>query len=253
MEHTMIIDTHIHLYDDVYTDKLDEVIREAIDNDIGKMIVVGFDKESSYKAVQMANDYEFIYAAVGVHPTEVKKISDFSWINELAKDPRVVAIGEIGLDYYWDSSYKELQKTQFIKQIEIARNLNLPIIVHSREAQEDTYDILKENQTLGVLHCYAYDVSLAKKFVSMGYYLGIGGVVTFKNSKNIKEVVKEIDLEFLVSETDGPYLAPSPFRGKVNQPKYLINIVEEIANLKEKDLEFVKDKLARNANKLFNL
>lgn len=251
----MIIDTHIHLYDERYQENLEEIIQDALDNDVGKMIIVGFDYESSKQAIALADKYPFMYASVGLHPSEVHKEKDIelNWLLELARNPKVVAIGEIGLDYYWDKTYLETQKEMFIKQIHLAKKLDLPIIVHSRDASLDTYNILKEYQTKGVLHCYSQSVEMAREYVKLGYYLGIGGVVTFKNSKEIKEVVRAIDLEYLLSETDGPYLAPTPFRGKLNKPSYLRYIIEEISVLKKLDVEKTKKELEQNANKLFNL
>lgn len=251
----MIIDTHIHLYDERYNDILDEVIKEAESVGVKKMIIIGFDYSSSIKAVELANKYPFFYASVGLHPSEVQKTkeSPVSWLSELAKNKKVVAIGEIGLDYYWDKTYSELQKKYFIEQINCAKELNLPIIIHSREASKDTYEILKQNTIPGVLHCYSQSLEMAKQYIKLGYYIGIGGVVTFKNSKELKEVTKEIDLDYLLTETDGPYLAPHPFRGKLNKPSYLKYVVSEISSLKNLDEEIVKKRLAQNAERLFGI
>ncbi|MGD9604918.1 MAG: TatD family hydrolase [Bacilli bacterium] len=251
----MIIDTHIHLYDEKYENNLEEIINNAQKKGVMKMIVVGFDYDSSKKAVQMADEFPFLFASVGLHPSEVQKHmdKDLTWINELAKNPKVVAIGEIGLDYYWDQSYKLLQQKQFIAQIKIAKELNLPIIVHNRDATNDTFQILKQEKPRGVLHCYSGSLEMAKEFVKMGFYLGIGGVLTFKNSKEIKRVVSEIDLEYLVSETDGPYLAPTPFRGTTNKPEYLTLIIEAIGALKNLDFDLVEKQLQINAENLFNI
>jgi len=249
----MIIDTHIHLYDSRYQDDLDNIINEAIENDVKKMIIVGYDYNSSLKAIEMAKEYDFMYAAVGLHPSEVKEENDIDWVKELVKFPKVIAIGEIGLDYYWDKTYQEQQKNVFIKQISIANEFNLPVIVHSRSASSDTYEILEKYRTRGVLHCYSSSLEMAREFVKIGYYLGIGGVLTFKNSKEIKDVVKEIDLKYILSETDGPYLAPSPFRGKLNKPSYLIYIIDEISKIKNIDVSLVKTILEQNTKDLFNI
>lgn len=251
----MIIDTHIHLYDERYQEDLEEIIEDALANDVRKMIIVGYDYESSKKALALADLYPFMYASVGLHPSEVHQEKDLelNWLLALARNPKVVAIGEIGLDYYWDKTYLELQKEMFIKQIQISKELDLPIIVHSRDASFDTYIILKRYQTKGVLHCYSQSVEMAREYVKLGYYLGIGGVVTFKNSKEIKEVVRTIDLKYLLSETDGPYLAPTPFRGKLNKPSYLRYIIEEISILKALDVENTKKVLEENANRLFKI
>lgn len=251
----MIVDTHIHLYDEKYENDLPMVMDNALKKGVSKMIVVGFDFLSSQKAVQMAENYPNLYASVGLHPSEVGKHlhEDLSWIKELSKNPKVVAIGEIGLDYYWDRSFKGLQQKQFIFQIDIANELGLPIIVHNREAANDTFQILKQKKPRGVLHCYSGSVEMAKEFVKMGFYLGVGGVVTFKNSIDIKKVVTEIDLKSLLSETDGPYLAPTPYRGKINKPEYLPLIIETIASLKGIDKTIVEKQLFLNANILFNI
>lgn len=249
----MIVDTHIHLNDERYQGILSEVIEEALANDVRKMIIVGYDKKSSIEAVKMAQEYDFFYAAVGLHPSDVKKEKDsnLTWLQDLLQEPKVIAVGEIGLDYYWDKTYKDLQIEYFKKQIEFAKNADLPIIVHSREAAFDTYNVLKENPIPGVLHCFPYSVEMAKKFVELGYFLGIGGVLTFKNSRVLKEVVKAIDLKHLLSETDGPYLTPVPFRGKLNRPAYLKYIIESIAEIKQIDSGTVKAVLYQNARDLF--
>ena len=178
----MIIDTHIHLFDKKYEDELHEIINEAFDNDVKKMIIVGYDYQSSLKAIELANKYDQFFAAVGLHPSEVVKETDdeLSWLSPLIAHPKVIAIGEIGLDYYWDKSHKQKQIEMFIKQINFANANNLPVIIHNRDATLDTYHILKNHQTKGVLHCYSGSVEMAREFVKMGYYLGIGGVLTFK-------------------------------------------------------------------------
>lgn len=251
----MIIDTHIHLYDDRYKDELNKIIEDAKLADVKKMLIVGYDYESSLEAVKLANDYEGFYAAVGIHPSEVGKPGneDLGWIEDLLKEPKVIAIGEIGLDYYWDKSYKDLQKEVFIKQIEIANKHNLPISIHSRSASNDTFEILRDNPVRGVLHCYSQSLELGREYVKLGYYLGIGGVLTFKNSKEIKDVVSEIDLKHMVVETDGPYLAPHPFRGKLNRPEYLSLVVEEIAKIKNMSVNDVKEILEKNTFDLFGI
>ncbi|MFA6611096.1 MAG: TatD family hydrolase [Bacilli bacterium] len=249
----MIIDTHMHIFDDRYQGIIDEVVAEAKANNVGLMIAVGYDYESSLKAIELAHKYDCIYASVGLHPSEVVKEKDKSleWLVSLLHENKVIAIGEIGLDYYWDQSFKELQKELFAKQIGLAKANNLPIIVHNREATQDCFTILKQNLVPGVMHCYSSSVEMAHEFTKLGYYLGIGGVVTFKNSKEIKKVVKDIDIQYLLSETDSPYLAPMPYRGKMNRPAYTKYVVEEIAKIKETDLAMVEEALASNAQSLF--
>lgn len=249
----MIIDTHMHIFDNRYQGIVDEVIAEAKANNVQLMIAVGYDYESSLKAIALADKYDCIYASVGLHPSEVLKEKDktLQWVEKLLQAKKVVAIGEIGLDYYWDKSFKEEQKEIFIKQIQIAKAHNLPVIVHNRDATQDCFKILQENLTPGVMHCYSSSAEMAREFTKLGYYLGIGGVVTFKNSKEIKEVVKEIDLKYLLSETDSPYLAPMPYRGKINRPAYTKYVVEEIAKLKEQEITDIENQLALNAKKVF--
>jgi len=250
----MFIDTHVHLNSERYDD-LDKIIKNAYDNDVKIMIVSGYNKLSSLKAVDIANRYKGVYASVGLHPSDCKDETDLelSWLKQIIKDKKVVAIGEIGLDYYWDKTFIDLQKDMFLKQIDIAKTANLPIVVHSRDANLDTWNILSNNIVKGVLHCYSGSLEMAKDYVKLGYYLGIGGVLTFQNSKILKKVVEEIDLSSLVSETDAPYLTPHPFRGKINYPEYVKYIVEEIAKIKKITIEETKNTIKKNAENLFNI
>lgn len=251
----MIFETHMHIFDNKYDDIREEIINESLSSGVTKMIAVGFDYASSLKAIELANKYPFIYASIGLHPSEVQKEIDvdLKWIYELSQNKKVIAIGEIGLDYYWDKTYIDLQKEMFMKQIKIAQELNLPIIVHSRDAISDTYDIMKANHTKGVLHCFSSSLEMAKEFVKLGYYLGIGGVVTFKNSKEIKKVVSEIDTKYLLTETDSPYLAPVPYRGTINKPSYIPLIIDEISKIKCINKEIIEDIMYKNACSLFSL
>lgn len=250
----MIIDTHCHIFDEKFDGIREEVINEALEMGVKKMIVVGYDYQSSLKAIELAEKYDFMYASIGLHPSEVLKEKDKSleWIRELYnKSKKVVAIGEIGLDYYWDKSFIEEQKDFFVKQIKIASDLNLPIIVHTRDSIQDCFNILKDIKIRGVLHCFSSSVEMAREFVKRGYYIGIGGVVTFKNSVEIKKVAEDIDINYILSETDCPYLAPVPFRGKTNHPGYTKFVVEKISELRGMDLEKVEKILENNANSLF--
>lgn len=250
----MIIDTHMHIFDERYENQ-EETIKLALENNVKKMIVVGFDKESSLKALELSKKYDFIYLSVGLHPSEVKKEEDkeLIWLKDILNNEKVISIGEIGLDYYWDKTFKEEQKHYFKKQIELAKEYNLPIIVHCRDAVQDCFDILKDSNVKGVMHCYSGSLEMAKEFIKRGYYLGIGGVVTFKNAVEIKRVVEEIDINFLLSETDSPYLTPVPFRGKLNQPAYTKYVVEEIAKIKNLPMEKVEETLEENTKRLFNI
>lgn len=250
----MIIDTHMHIYDDKYLDK-DEVIKNAINNGVGKMIVIGYDKDSSLKALELSKKYDFIYLAVGLHPSEVLKEADpdLKWLTDILDNEKVIAIGEIGLDYYWDKSFIEEQKYYFKKQIELSKKYNLPIIIHNRDAMQDTFDMIKDENIRGVLHCYGGSVEMARELVKRGWYLGVGGVVTFKNARVIKEVVKEIDLKHLLTETDSPYLAPTPHRGELNEPAYTKYVVSEISKIKEISQEEVEKQVEINVHNLFNI
>lgn len=250
----MIIDTHVHLNDPRLIDNLDEIIKEAKEHDVGKMIVIGYDYASSQKAIEIAHTYPQVFAAIGIHPSEVLKANKnhLAWLNEGLKDEKVVAIGEIGLDYYWDKSFKDEQIAYLKAQLEIAKLNRKPVIIHARDATNDIYECLKDSGVVGVMHCYSGSLEMAERFIKLGFYLGIGGVLTFKNS-HLKDVVKAIPLEYLLSETDAPYLAPDPFRGKTNYPKYTEIVVNEIARIKDLDLNIVKQKLCENSNKLFNI
>ena len=251
----MIIDTHMHIYDDRYNDFRDEIVKKSLELGVGKMIASGVNYDTSLKCLELSKKYESVYATVGLYPEEVKDYQgDLDWIKELVQsNKKIVGIGEIGLDYYWDDSFKDKQKEYFIKQIRIANELGLPIVVHSRNAIQDTFDILKENPTRGVIHCYGGSLEMAREFIKLGYFLGIGGVVTFKNAKEIKRVVKEIDINYLLSETDSPYLTPHPYRGETNIPGYTKYVIEEIAKIKEMDVNEVEKILENNAKRLFNI
>ena len=250
----MLIDTHCHLNDEAFNDNLEDIIANAKEKGITKIIVIGYNKASSLKAVEIANRFEGIYAAVGVHPSDVcKEDENLDWLYDLAKDKKVVAIGEIGLDYYWDKSYNDIQKEWFIRQIKIANELKLPISVHCRDASQDCFDIIKEyGSGNGVIHCYSGSYEMAREYVKMGYYLGIGGVVTFKNS-HLGETIKQIGIDHLVSETDAPYLAPVPYRGKTNQPAYILEIVQKISEVLGLSFEAVEAKMEENVYNLFKI
>ena len=192
---------------------------------------------------------------MGVHPSDTDELDEknFAWLKKQCAHPKIVAVGEIGLDYYWDKTFVDTQKKVFQTQIEIAMSLDLPVVIHDREAHLDTFNILKETKYNKVLmHCFSGSVEFARECTALGWYLGIGGVVTFKNARKMKDVVKEIPLEHLVLETDAPYLTPHPFRGEENAPKYLNLIAKEIANLKDLTVEFVQKETTKNAEKIFN-
>lgn len=249
-----MIDTHIHLNDNAYNDILNEIIKSANNNGINKMIVIGCDYQSSLKAIEIAKKYENIYAMVGLHPSEVdhETDSDLNWLKELLLEDKVIGVGEIGIDLYWTKENKDLQIKYFEKQLQLSLEYNLPVSIHSRDAIELTYQILSKNKYKGVIHCFSGSLEMANKFIKLGYLIGIGGVVTFKNT-NLKDVVRNIPMESIITETDGPYLAPTPFRGKMNKPEYIKLIVDEIASLKSLSVNEVEMQIDKNVKKVFNI
>ncbi|XFA98216.1 TatD family hydrolase [Candidatus Izemoplasma sp. B36] len=253
----MLFDSHAHINDLKLIDRIEEIIDNALKNEINKIVCVGYDKESSLNAIELANQYDIIYAAIGVHPSEANQFNmDIDWIKDYIDNPKVVAIGEIGLDYYWDKTYKEEQKELFKKQIELANQYKKPFIVHMRDATNDTYELIKStknNDISGVMHCYSASKESMQQFIDLGMYISLAGPVTFKNAKTPKEVAKEIPLDKLLVETDCPYLAPTPFRGKVNEPKNVLYIAKEIAKIKDISFEELSKHTYKNTCKLFNI
>lgn len=254
----MFIDSHAHLDDERFDDDRETVIKNLKTDQIDIVINIGADIASSKSTLNLAQTYDNIYSVVGVHPHSVSELVGLGLdeIEKLARDEKTVAIGEIGLDYYYENSPKQLQKEYFIEQIRLAKKLDLPIVIHSREAVKDTLDIIKSEKSSnlrGVMHCFSSSVEIAKEYVKLGFYIAIGGVVTFKNARVTKEVAKYVPLESLLIETDCPYLAPEPFRGKRNEPKYIKYTAEEIAKIKEVDLEEIAKITSANAKKLFEI
>ncbi|MBY0026050.1 TatD family hydrolase [Priestia aryabhattai] len=254
----MLFDTHVHLNAEQYEDDLQEVINRALEKGVQNMVVVGFDEPTIKKAIQIAEMYDFIYASVGWHPVDAIDMTDehLAWIEELAQHPKVVALGEMGLDYHWDKSPKEVQKDVFRRQIRLARKVNLPIIIHNRDATEDVVTILKEEhveEVGGIMHCFTGSIEVAKQCMDMNMYISFGGPVTFKNAKKPKEVAAELPLDKLLIETDCPYLTPHPFRGKRNEPGYVSYVAEQIAELKGITYEELADITTANAKKLFGI
>lgn len=250
----MYIDSHCHISKNDYDD-IEKVINDANNKSVKKLIICGCDKKSIKESLEIANNHKNIYVEIGYHPSEVLTTTDedIKELKELAKNnKKVVAIGEIGLDYHWDKENKEKQKSLFKKQIKVAKELNLPIVIHSRDAFQDTYDILKEAKYRGDIHCFSGNIENAKMYLSLGYYLGIGGVLTFKNT-NLKETIKEIPLNRILLETDSPYLAPVPYRGEKNEPKNIPIIAEEISKQKELPLEKIESEIENNTRILFNI
>lgn len=254
----MFIDTHVHLNADQYEEDLQEVINRALEAKVNKMVVIGFDRVTIERAMKLVEEYSFIYAVVGWHPVDAIDCTeeDLKWIESLAAHEKVVGIGEMGLDYHWDKSPKDVQQALFRKQIRLAQKVNLPIIIHNRDATEDVIRILQEEEahlTGGIMHCYGGSVETAKQCIEMNFMISLGGPVTFKNAKKPKEVATEIPLEYLLIETDAPYLAPHPHRGKRNEPAFVTLVAEEIARLKGITVEEVAEATTKNAEKFFHI
>ena len=253
----MIFDSHAHYDSKQFEEDCDQLLNSMQENGIGTIVNSAADWDSVTEVVELAEKYPFIYAAVGLHPDEVGDLNEerFAYLKMQCQKEKVVAVGEIGLDYYWDNESHDVQKKWFIRQLELARELDLPVIIHSRDAAADTLEIMqKYAQGLrGVIHCFSYSKELAREYVKMGSHIGVGGVVTFKNGKKLKEIVEEIPLERILLETDCPYLAPVPFRGKRNSSLYIPYIAEEIANLKGVTYEEVVTQTELNAKKLFGI
>lgn len=254
MNDIYIINTHSHV-NMLRETNIDEAIQNAIDNKI-VTIVPSSSAQDIFDTDKFIKKYNDVYGYVGVFPEEVKDFSDktLSDMEEIIKsNPKIIGIGEIGLDYYWDKSFKELQKEVFIKQIEFANQMNLPLNIHSREAHLDTLEILKKynKNSTAIMHCFSGSLEFARECIKEGIYIALGGVVTFKNAKKTKEVAKNIPLEYLLLETDDPYLAPVPFRGKENKPMYVKYVAEEIANLRGITPEEVAKTSTENAKKIF--
>lgn len=254
----MLFDTHVHLNADQFVEDLEEVINRAQNEGVSHMVCVGFDRPTIEKAMELAETYDFIYACVGWHPVDAIDMTeeDLLWIEELAGHPKVVALGEMGLDYHWDKSPKEIQKEVFRKQIRLAKKVKLPIVIHNREATADIVEILQEEgaaEVGGIMHCFSGSPEVAKECLKMNFYISLGGPVTFKNAKKPKEVAEAIPLEKLLIETDCPYLAPHPYRGKRNEPGYVKLVAEQIAEIKGLTYEEVANATTHNAKKIFDI
>lgn len=253
----MIFESHAHYDSQKFDEDRDELLESMSEKGIGTIINSAADWDSVTEVVELAHKYPHVYAAVGMHPDEVGDLDEerFAYLKSQCQKDKVVAVGEIGLDYYWDNEAHEIQKKWFIRQLELARELDLPVIIHSRDAAADTLEVMqKYAQGLrGVIHCFSYSKELAREYVKMGFYIGVGGVVTFKNAKKLKEVVEEIPLERILLETDCPYLAPVPYRGKRNSSLYIPYIAEEIANIKGITYEEVVVQTEQNGKDLFRI
>ena len=257
----MIFDTHTHYSDHRFDNDRHSLLMSMEENGIGNIVEAGAGIKSTKEAVKLSEEYSFIYAAVGIHPYETADIKekDMEWLKSLALNKKVVAVGETGLDYHHDEPSRQVQKKWFIRQLEIAKETGLPVIIHSRDAAEDTLNIIKTfyksdtGEINGVVHCFSYSPEIAKIYVGMGFYLGRGGVVTFKNSRKLIDVVSQIPLDKLVLETDAPYLTPEPYRNERNSSLNLGYVARKIAEIKGITTQEVIDITERNAVKLYRL
>ncbi|MFS0766780.1 MULTISPECIES: TatD family hydrolase [Peribacillus] len=254
----MLFDTHVHVNAEQFNEDLEDVIERAKEAGVNNMVVVGFDRPTIIRAMELIEAYDFMYAAVGWHPVDAIDMTeeDLQWIEELSNHPKVVAIGEMGLDYHWDKSPKDVQMEVFRKQIRLAKKVGLPIIIHNREATADIVNILKEEEASmvgGIMHCFSGSAETALECINMNFYISLGGPVTFKNAKKPKEVAAVVPLDRLLIETDCPYLAPHPYRGKRNEPSYVKLVAEQIAEIKQLTIEEVSQATTENAKKLFGI
>lgn len=246
----MLIDTHCHLSYETYKD-----LEDIVNNMNGIMITSGCDDESNKEVLELVKKYENVYGTLGIHPENLDGINSdsFRLIESNINNEKIVAIGEIGLDYYYTKDNMNRQKEVFEYQVKLAEKLNIPIVVHSRDSIQDTYDILKKYKVKGTIHCFNSSLEMAREFIKLGYKIGIGGVLTFKNSKKLREIVKELDLKDIVLETDSPYLTPEPFRGKQNNPFNVYYVALKVSELKNISLDKVLEITNKNAIDLYKL
>ena len=254
----MIFDSHAHYDDEAFDGDREDLLTRMRENGVGYIVNVGASLQGAKESTQLAARFPHVYAAVGVHPDHVGDLDEekMDWLKELCKLPKTVAVGEIGLDYYWDKESHSLQKEWFSRQLSLAKEVKLPIIVHSREAARDTFDIIKAEHagsTGGVIHCYSGSKEMARDYLNLGYYIGVGGVVTFKNARVLKEVVEYVPLSQMLTETDCPYLAPVPFRGKRNRSAYISYVIEMIASIKGISAEEVERVTSENAKRMYHI
>ncbi|MDE6985344.1 MAG: TatD family hydrolase [Lachnospiraceae bacterium] len=254
----MIFETHAHYDNEAFDADRDALLASLPANGIGSVVNAGASLNSTAASIRLAETYPFVYASAGVHPSESAELNEenFAQLREQCRHRKVVAVGEIGLDYYWDEPEPETQKIWFARQLELAREMQKPVIIHSRDAAKDTYDILAAHgadEIGGVIHCFSYSPEMALEYVKLGFYIGVGGVVTFKNGKKLKDVVKAVPLERILLETDSPYLSPEPNRGKRNSSLNLLYIAQEIAQIKGVSPEEVVAVTHRNARQMYRL
>lgn len=254
----MLIDSHVHLDDRRFDEDRHILIENLRNNNVELVINIGADLKTSLASVDLANNYDNIYAAVGVHPHSAKEVNTMvmEQLRDLALNEKVIAIGEIGLDFYYDNSPRDLQRKWFIEQLKLAKELDLPVIIHTRDAAKETFDILKNNQdgnVRGVLHCYSGSPEMAIEYIKMGFHISLGGPVTFKNARVVREVAEVVPLDKLLIETDCPYLTPEPYRGKRNEPVYVKYVAEKLAEVKKVSYEELVKATNRNTKRLFNI
>ena len=253
----MIFETHAHYDDEAFEEDCEELLDSLAEKGIGRVVNIGASLASCRQTIGLIEKYPFVYGALGVHPSETAELDEtsFRWLEEQCRHPKCVAVGEIGLDYYWKEPDREIQKKWFERQLQMAKRLGLPVVIHSRDAAMDTVEIMKEQHAEeigGVVHCFSYTTEMAEIFLKMGFYIGVGGVVTFKNAKKLKEAVAAIPLDRIVVETDSPYLAPEPNRGKRNSSLNIPYIIEEIARIKQVSPELVEETTWKNSEKLYH-
>ena len=252
----MLFDTHAHINDSRFDDDREDILNSLKDKNVGAYVEIGTDIESSYKAIELAEKYDFIYAAVGMYPHDTENMTDadLAELKNMCKHEKVVAIGEIGLDYYWDGTPKDVQKHWFKKQLELASELNMPVVIHSRDAMGDTIDILKNTQNCGgIIHCYSGSAESAKILLNLGFYISFAGPLTFKNAKNLCEAALVVPDDRLLIETDSPYLSPEPYRGKRNYPANVGEVAKKLAELKNTTYEYIQEITYENALKVYNI
>jgi TatD DNase family protein len=254
----MLFDTHTHLNDEQFDEDRDEVIARAWEMGVRRIVNIGYNRETITTALALAERYDWVYAAIGWHPNDALSFDDEAenWLKAQLKHPKVVAVGEIGLDYHWDDAPPEVQKTVFKRQIRLAKEFNLPIVIHDREAHQDVLDILRETDTKtvgGIMHSFSGSWEMARDCMALGFYISLGGPVTFKNAKKPKEIAAQVPLDRLLIETDSPYLTPTPYRGKRNESGYVKYVAQAIAELRSMSYEELAEATYRNANRVFKL
>lgn len=251
----MIVDTHAHLNMEDYDHDLDHVLSRALKNDVTKIIVIGMDDASNQRAIQLAEEHEMLYATVGIHPGYVDSDQDTNRLRSYINHPKVIAIGECGLDFYWREDNKELQFRIYEEQIKLAIEFQKPLVIHTRNSFKEAYEKLipYQDQVQGVFHCFSSDLADARKAIDLGFMIGIDGPITFKKNDVLKEIVENIDLSHILVETDSPYMTPAPHRGKRNEPGNTRYVVEKIAEIKKMDVHEVANMTRQNAYRMFHI